>query len=128
FDNVLCFSEPGYPHAWPEEYRKALDYDIVGLEVYGNTLYVMTKGKPYIVIGVHPLQMSARRVETGQACIDKRSIVNTGDRILYCSPEGLISAGTSFVNVTDKHYTKEQWLELIEQPNGGFRNARAWYY
>lgn len=128
FDNVLCFSEPGYPHAWPTEYRKALDFDIVGLEVYGNALYVTTKGKPYLVVGVHPLQMSERRVETGQSCSDKRSMLNTGALILYCSPEGLISAGSSFVNATDTYYTKEQWQRIVGPDDATSRTLRAWYF
>jgi hypothetical protein len=129
FNNVLCFSEPGFPHAWPADYRKALDFDIVGLEVYGNALYVTTKGKPYVVVGVHPLQMSERRVETGQSNIDKRSLLNTGDRILYCAPEGLISAsGGSFVNISDEHYTKEQWRRIVGPDNSTARSLRAWYF
>lgn len=129
FHNVLCFSEPGFPHAWPTDYRQALDFDIVGLEVFGNALYVTTKGKPYVAVGVHPLQMSVRRVETGQSCVDKRSMVNMGDRILYSSPEGLISAmGGSFVNVTEKHYTKEQWQQVVGPDEVDKRSVRAWYY
>lgn len=128
FDNVLCFSEPGFPHAWPTEYRRALDVDIVGLEVYGNALYVTTKGKPYVVVGVHPLQMSERRVETGQSCLDKRSIVNTGDQILYCSPEGLISAGSNFVNESEAYYTKEQWQAIVGPDDAENRSLRAWYF
>lgn len=128
FGNVLCFSEPGFPHAWPTEYRRALDFAIVGLEVYGNALYVTTKGKPYVVVGVHPLQMSERRVETGQSCLDKRSIVNTGNQILYCSPEGLISAGSNFVNVTEAHFTKEQWQEIVGPDDAGNRSLRSWYF
>lgn len=128
FNNVLCFSEPGFPHAWPAEYRRALDFDIVGIEVYGNTIYVTTKGKPYIVVGVHPLQMSERRVETGQSCLDKRSLVNMGDKILYAAPEGLISAGNVFVNVTEKHFTMEQWQQIVGPDNAATRSLRAWYF
>lgn len=129
FDNVLCFSEPGFPHAWPPDYRKAVDFDIVGIEVYGNALYVTTKGKPYVYIGVHPLQMSARHVTTIQACADKRSIAKTDDSILYCSFEGLISAGdVGFINVTEQHYTKEQWQLIVGPDNASSRSLRAWYF
>lgn len=128
FDNVLCFSEPGFPHAWPSDYRIALDFDVVGMEVYGNALYVTTKGKPYIVVGVHPRQMSARHVDTIQSCIDKRSIVKSDDSVLYCSFEGLISAGAGFINVTDKHYTKEQWQKIVGPDNAEARSVRAWYF
>lgn len=129
FDNVLCFSEPGFPHAWPPDYRQALDFDIVGLEVFGNALVVTTKGKPYIAVGVHPLQISARHVDVIQSCIDKRSIVKAADSVLYASPEGLISAGAGFSNVTEKYYTKEQWLAMVTNPEtSAFRNVRAWYY
>ena len=128
FDNVLCFSEPGFPHAWPPEYRQSLDFDIVGLEVFGNALYVTTQGKPYVVVGVHPLQMSARHVEIIQSCADKQSIVKSNDSILYCSFEGLISAGRGFVNVTEKHYTKEQWQKIVGPDDASGRTLRAWYF
>lgn len=128
FNNVLCFSEPGFPHAWPSDYRVALDFDIVGLEVFGNALCVTTKGKPYITVGVHPLQMSARHVDVIQSCLDKRSIVKTKDSVVYGSPEGLISAGAGFTNVTEKYYTKEQWQRIVGPDNATERSLRAWYF
>lgn len=122
--NTLCLSEPGFPHAWPADYRQSIDFDIVGLEVYGNSIYLTTKGKPYIAVGVHPLQTSLRRVDIRHQCVDKRSLVNTGQKIVYVGREGLISAGDNgFANETDKYYTKEQWLELIDDAG-----VRGWYY
>lgn len=126
--NRLCFSVPGFPHAWPREYEQLLDYEGIGLEVSGSSLYVITKGRPYIATGVHPLQMSLRRINSLQPGIDKRSILNTGQRILYCSPEGLIAgAEDGFFNATAEHYTKEQWQKIVGPDDATSVTLKAWY-
>lgn len=125
----VCFSVPNSPHAWPRDYEQLIDFEGVGLEVFGNSVYIATKGKPYTATGTHPMQMSLRRVDTLQPCIDKRSLVNTGSRILYCSPEGLISGGNDgFYNVTAQHFTKDQWAAVVGPDGATARALRAWYF
>lgn len=110
FDNVLCMSEPGYPHAWPVDYRQTTDYPIVGVGVFGNSILVVTEGKPYVATGVHPRSVSMRRVDVMQACVSKRSIQAVGDAVLYASPDGLVSASASGFSVVTRDYLrKEDW-------------------
>lgn len=126
--NRLCFSVPGQPHAWPRDYEQLVDYDIVGLEVFGNSVFVVTTGKPYIATGTHPAQMSLRRVEQLVGGLSKQSIVGDGQRVLYCSGEGLISGGhDGTFNLTANHFDKKQWREIVG-PDGAERSLRAWYY
>lgn len=128
FENVLCFSEPGFPHAWPVDYRMPLDVEIVGIKVAGGSLIVATKGTPYIVAGTHPRQMASRRVEEPSPCVDKRSVVDCGDVVVYASTDGLIAGSNEgFNNITQEYFTREQWKLVVGATNATTRSARAWF-
>lgn len=109
---TLYFSEPYFPHAWPPEYKKAVDYDIVGLGVLPNGVAVLTKGSAYIATGDHPRAMSLRHFTTSQSCVSKRSIVSTIDSVIYASPDGLVSIGAGgFRILTSPWMTKREWQD-----------------
>ncbi|MGY8872229.1 MAG: hypothetical protein ACKVJE_17470 [Pseudomonadales bacterium] len=103
FDNVLCFSEPGYPHAWPIAYRITLPDDIVGIAVSAVGIVVCTKGMPWLVVGSTPSAMDAVKIETPQACVSKRSIVDMGDYVIYASPDGLVAIGAGGADIITKN-------------------------
>lgn len=109
----LYFCEPYRPHAWPEKYSLSVDYEIVGLGVFGATLAVMTKGQPYIVSGTAPDTMSMERLEVSLPCIAARGIVDLGFSVAYPSPDGLVvisSGGAQLVSRT--LMTRDQWLRM----------------
>lgn len=109
--NRLCFSEPFLPHAWPVGYRLTLDDDIVGIAPSGNGVAVMTEGRPYFVTGNHPSAMSAIKLDIQQSCINKSSIVDMGEYVLYASPDGLVAiSGNSAQLVTKGLITPKQWV------------------
>ena len=56
--NQIYFSEPYYPHAWPDIYALTVDYPIVGLGVYDTTLVVLTTKFPYLISGVSLKQLA----------------------------------------------------------------------
>ncbi|MEO8296352.1 MAG: hypothetical protein ABI574_00950 [Burkholderiales bacterium] len=108
-DNVLHLSEPNLPHAWPHQYP--IDLTIVGIGVFRESVAVLTNGHPYLTTGSDPASMSTIRLEFPHACVSKASIVETGDGVLYASPDGLVSIGSSSMElVTMKLLTREQWL------------------
>lgn len=109
--NRLCLSEPFLPHAWPAEYRKSLEFDIVGISAMSNGVVVLTEGTPYIVTGVDPGAMSATKVPLAQSCINARGIVDMGEYTLYPSPDGLsrIAPGEASV-VTAGLISAKQWV------------------
>lgn len=111
--NILCLSEPGYPHAWPVEYRLTTDYPIVGGAVAGQSVFVLTTGLPYVATGAHPRNMAMRRINALQACVSKRSIVAIGDDVFYASANGLvrISTGGGVEVVTEGILLREQWKQ-----------------
>ena len=106
----ICFSEPFLPHAWPVAYRITLEEEIVGIEAAGNGIIVGTKGTPYLITGTDPQSMTAIRLEIGQACLNKTSMVDMGPYVIYAGPDGLIAAAGSDVRViTEEIVTPSQW-------------------
>ena len=113
FGRTLAFSEPAYPHAWPTIYELKLDYDIVALGVFGETVVAATEGNPYLAHGVHPSSISLTKLELDQACVSKRSMVDMGSFVIYASPDGLVAVGPGTARIiTEKYFTKDEWQEL----------------
>jgi len=106
----ICFSEPFLPHAWPVAYRITLEEEIVSIAAASNGIIVATKGTPYLVIGTDPQSMTPLRLEIGQACLNKRSMVDMGPYVMYAGPDGLIAAeGSNAQIITEAQLTPEQW-------------------
>lgn len=111
--NILCFSEPFMPHAWPRQYELTTDQPIVGLGAFGQTLAVLTESYPYLVTGTAPESMTMRRLEIAQSCVSKRSIVEMGDGVIYASPDGLVSISVQGVQlITTQLFTRDEWQEF----------------
>lgn len=111
--NQVWFSEPYYPHAWPEGYMLTTDYQIVGLGVYETTLVVLTNRYPYLISGVSPTSMSQQKLPIPQPCVAKRSIASDQYGVLYASPNGLVSLGSGSQDVvTVPLYTRDEWQAL----------------
>lgn len=107
-DNTAHLSEPNLPHAWPHQYP--IDERIVGIGVFRQSAVLLTNGKPYLMSGADPAAMSVERLELPQACVSKRSIVETGDGVLYASPDGIVSISSAGMDVLTKGLlTRSQW-------------------
>jgi hypothetical protein len=104
---TVYFSEPNLPHAWPHKYT--IDFDIVGIATYGQTVAVMTTSYPFLVQGADPAAMTPTRLELPQACVSKRSILETGDGVIYASPDGLVALGTSASVMTEAMMSRDIW-------------------
>lgn len=108
--NELMFAEPFLPHAWPAGYRLTTDYPIVAIKPVGTSLAVVTKGTPYLVTGTDPQSMSMVKLESMQACVSKRSMVDMGNYALYASPDGLVAIGGQSTRlITEQVIDKRQW-------------------
>ena len=108
--NRICFSEAYQPHAWPAAYRLGIEETIVGIKATSNGLIVGTESTPYLVTGSDPSAMIAIKIETAEACLSKRSMVDMGETVIYAGPDGLIAAsGAQASNITEGLITPEQW-------------------
>lgn len=119
--NQLCFSEPYAPYAWPLEFQFTVDYDIVGIGIFGTTVVVTTKGSPYMATGVDPESMVLTRVDQPWPCLAKRGVVSLNYSVMYPAPQGLVAIGANGPElVTQSLYTQEAWAALAP---GTFRAA-----
>jgi hypothetical protein len=92
--NTIRFSEPKQPHAWPPEYAKQItEGQGVGLGVYGNTLVVLTTGRPMLWTGVDPRAMTPERESDPMPCVSKRSIAVGPRGVYFASPSGVAFVG-----------------------------------
>jgi len=108
--NRLCLSEPYLPHAWPIQYRITLADEIVAIASVSNGIICLTNGRPYLVTGTDASAMSAVQLDIAQACVNKHSVVDMGDYVLYASPDGLVAAaGSDNQVVTQGLISVKQW-------------------
>lgn len=109
--NTAYMSEPNLPHAWPHKYP--IDFQIIGIGVFRQTAVLLTKSFPFALTGIDPGAMTPERLELPQACVSKGSIVETGDGVLYASPDGLVTIGSGGMDVVSKkHFGRKQWQEF----------------
>jgi len=112
-DNTLYLCEPFVVYAWPTQYTIDFDSDIVGIKPYNESIIVCTTTKTYIVSGNSPDIMVPVHIPTQQACISKRTMVETNAGVMYASPDGLTLVNeTKALVVTSEIITKEQWQAL----------------
>lgn len=107
----LVFSEPFKPHAWPPEYEIGVEFDIVGLAVWGNTLIVGTKSNPYVGMGTSPAAFTTQKTDAVMPCLSRRGMVPTDAGVYYPSINGLVLVNSPTPQiVTQDLLTKEEWL------------------
>jgi hypothetical protein len=109
-EKTICFSEPYLPHAYPAAARLSVEFPVVGIAVFGQSAAILTKAHPYIVTGVDPQSMTMAKLPLEQACVSKRSIVETGDGVIYASPDGLVMIGPGGARLmTASILSQKQW-------------------
>lgn len=106
----FCLSEPFMPHAWPISYRITTEEDIIAIASSANGVVALTEGHPYFITGVDPSAMTAIRVDLAQSCVNKNSVVDMGDYVLYAGPDGLCAVQSAQGRVvTDGLISVDQW-------------------
>lgn len=109
-ENTLYLSEPNLPHAWPHQIP--VEHKIAGIGTFGQAVVVLTDSFPYIVTAVDPAAATSEKLAFPQACVSEDSIVDTGNSVIYASPDGLVQIGSGGVDIITKNlFTKEKWQE-----------------
>lgn len=120
--NDVYFCEPYRPFAWPLKYMQTVDFPVVGLGVYAETLVVTTKGNPYIMFGSDPGTMVVRKSSLEEACVAKRGIVSMEGAVLYPSPNGLVMIGPQGGSlITAPIIDKDYWATLNPSSISAYR-------
>lgn len=109
-NNLICFSEPLQPHAWPVAYQLSAGASGVGLGTFGSVVVLATIGAPYAAIGVEPATMTGEDIPGTYPCLSKRSVVGTGSGVIYASRHGLVSVSQTGVSlISETFYTRDEW-------------------
>ena len=127
-DNTVAFCEPYTPYAWPVEYEISTEFPIVGLGVFGQTLFVGTTGNPYFISGADSASMSAQKLDSNQACASADSIASVQGGVLYASPDGLCVADPGGVKlISASLYTREDWQKLSPSTMFAIEHENIYY-
>jgi hypothetical protein len=126
--NKLWFSEPWKFHAW--NCFMNLDDCVKAITVSGDSIYVATNGKPY-VLDVAPMDEEGGckccrrivRIEESAPISCKRSLVTTPTGVLWASDVGLVKMTGGAIQIeTHSHMAEDDWQKWY--PN----DLKAVYY
>jgi hypothetical protein len=101
------------PYAWPIAYDAVPPDQPVALAVFGQSLLVLTTGRPFLVAGSSPDSLDQAPLEIPQGCIAPRSAVGMGNGVAWASNDGLCWYGEGGARVlTAGVMTREDWLAI----------------
>ena len=111
---AVRFCEPFVPYAWPIAYDVLPpDSRPVALGVFGQSLLVLTTGRPLLVTGSSPDSMDQQLLEIPQACIAPRSVASMGSGVAWASEDGLCWFGSGNAKVlTAGLISRENWQAM----------------
>lgn len=123
-DSTVYVSDWNAPHAWPYEHTVTIDYPIVGLGSFGNTIVVCTEAAPVLIVVQDPTNPTIKAIQENCPCVSADSIVNTRNGVIFASQNGLVLINsTSPTFITEKLLTQDEWLPLHpESLKGAFLN------
>ena len=101
----VYFSYPYQTNAWPYTYRVSVDYNIVGLGAFGNTVVICTEGLPSLALVSDPAAVTLRAINSAYPCLSPQTIVNFASGVVYASTGGLM-----FINNTSPKYITEGYI------------------
>ena len=112
--NSVRFCEAYVPYAWPIAYDVVPpDAKPVALGVFGQSLLVLTTGRPLLVSGMSPESQDQQPLEMLQGCIAERSVVSMGSGVAWASEDGLCWYGSGGARIlTAGLMTREDWQAL----------------
>lgn len=112
-DSTIYVSDWNAPHAWPYEHTVTIDYPIVGLGSFGNTIVVCTEAAPVLITVTDPTKPTTRAIQENCPCVSAGSIVSTRNGVIFASTNGLVLINsTSPTFITEKIITQDEWLPL----------------
>lgn len=113
---TVMFSEVGTATSWPIAYRYDVKDNIVTVVATANSVYALTDGFPWVLTGTAPDTMVVTKLAGPAACVSARGAVVYRNGVYFVSNEGVMAilndatSGTTCTNITEKIFTKEQWL------------------
>lgn len=113
--NSVRFCKAYVPYAWPIAYDVVPpDSKPVALGAFGQSLLVLTTGRPLLVAGSGPDSMDQRPLEIPQACVSPPSAVSLGNGVAWSSEDGLCWFGNDGARIlTAGLMLREDWQALV---------------
>jgi hypothetical protein len=88
-DRTLYACEPYHPYAYPAKYDKPLAHQITGIVAVGQSAFVGTTGRPYLVTGSDSNSLTEELISSKVPCVSARSMVAIGNSVFYASQDGI---------------------------------------
>ena len=111
---TLYACEPYHPYAWPAKYDKPLQHLITGIVAVGQSAFVGTAGRPYLVTGSDSASLSEELISSKVPCLSARSMVAIGNSVFYASPDGLaLYENGKVVNITKGVIDRKAWRKYV---------------
>lgn len=124
-ENLVAFCEPFKPYAWPIEYQQPVNWPVVALGAFGQSLAVATTGPHYVMSGVSPSSISANASSTSSPCRAKRGLQSMGFGVVFPSDLGIVMVSSAGVQLlTQAYYSRDEWES---HANGGRFEASMVY-
>lgn len=127
-DRDIYFSVPFLPHAWPEDWRLTIADTIIGVEVMGQDVMVLTRGYPVLIYGSYPDAMGMLKFSFPEPCISYGSIVAAPEGVYFGSYSGLcLFTPDGVTNITSNIIDRNDWHTHYLSPDHdlGVDNTRA---
>jgi len=120
----VLFSDVDLPYVWPLANRvSTVDQTVVKLVSYGNSVLVLTDDVPLVFTGTSPDMMTLASTATHAPCVSRRSVVQLGASVVFCSDDGLytipIAGETQVTNLTQNHFDRRAWRDLHPETSFG---------
>jgi hypothetical protein len=112
--NAVRLCEPYTPYAWPPAYDLVPpDAKPVAIGYFGQSLLVLTTGRPLLASGSSPEAMDQAPLELPQGCVSADSVVSMGAGVAWASEDGLCWYGSNGPRIlTAGVMTREDWQAL----------------
>jgi hypothetical protein len=109
--NTVYMSVPYSIYAWPITQTNTLDYNVVGLGIFGQSVVVATEGRPYVITFTDPAYATAQKIDKSWPCLTKRGIVTFNDGVYYPTTLGLVYIGSGGAQVvTQDQFAQRDWM------------------
>lgn len=109
---TVYFSRPNLPHAWPSEFALTVPDEIVGIEVVGQNVMVLTFGAPAMIYGTNPATMRLTLTSFPSPAVSAASIIAMPEGIYYASEDGIMLLTPNGVsNMTEPLMTRKEWQD-----------------
>lgn len=111
--NQVYMSVPYSTYAWPVAQTNTIDYPVVGLGVFGQTVVVGTEGRPFTITFTDPAAATAQKVDENWPCLTKRGIVTYEGGVYFPTTLGLAYIGVSGAQLISKQFfAQRDWMAL----------------